>query len=86
MTTSPFTDLATDLYSLGATTEAVLDLEQTISSIRFYISGRGFVLTPYALDDGQLRIKVEGYECEEVETPEERLEHVLRVIQRTNLD
>ena len=34
-------------------------------------------------DDGRASITIEQYESEEVETPEERLPHVLEVIRRS---
>ena len=46
---------------------------------------RAFEIRPELVEGERLRLAIDAYEAEEPETPEERLEHVLEVIERTEL-
>ena len=66
------------------TTESVQDAKGRPCALRFYADGKAFEIRPELVEGERLRLVIDGYEAEETETPESRLEHVLEVIRRSS--
>ena len=81
-----FQEFAHLLRDHGIEAEAVLDSTGEVAALRFYADGRAFTVQPHHLDDGQIRLAVQGFEVIEGETAEERLGHVLEVLRRAEID
>ena len=81
-----FLSLASTLEERGIVAETISDKRGEVTSLRFYLGGKAFTVRPCEQEDGSLRLEIEEYESLEPERPEERLEHVLEVIRRANLD
>lgn len=84
--TDMFQRLASSMAGHGIDAEAITDKEGRITSLRFYLDGKAFILLLEADAEGRMRIAIQEFEALEMEEPEDRLEHVLEVLRRTNLD
>ena len=80
-----FINLASMMEAKGIVAEAISDANGEITSLRFYMAEKAFTIRCYEREDGSVRFEIEEYEYEESEQPEERLEHVLEVLRRTEL-
>ena len=59
------------LWFISFTAEAALDNDGRITSLRFYLDGKAYVLSPANLDDGQLRLVISEFETIESEIDKE---------------
>ena len=84
--TEMFQTLASSMASHGIEAEAVTDKRGKITSLRFYLDGKAFILLLEGDAEGRMRIAIQEFEALEIEEPEDRIEHVLEVLRRTNLD
>ena len=85
MTNEFFQELARRFEAAGITAEAVEDAKGLPCSLRFYVDGRAFEIRPEQVEGERLRLAIDSYEAEEPDMPEEQLEHVIEVIERTEL-
>ena len=81
-----FQKLASAMEAHGIDAEAVTDKEGKIASLRFYLDGKAFILLLEGDAEGRMRIAIQEYEALEIEEPEDRIEHVLEVLRRTDFD